>query len=407
MKKILLSLSILLCLGGDDAQIRKSPFNKSRNYNQQQIFNKTGALFLPQKEIRFSWDTAKWSSNPDTILKTYNINGQTVEETFIQTFMGNKSKRRTLYIYENGLQTQEISLRLNPSSSNWDSTGKVVKSYNNNRHQITSKYYNQNMGNWRFSYGDSTVYTYMNNQITTVTWFYWNSSSGNYKTGDKWTYTYNTQGLPIEIEMDNWNDTTNTFKKQLRFKDLVWKNWAGDMESSKIVSYAIESWENNQYKLTERGVLTYDTYDNEIEEKTEEYDGTNWSVVDWEKNNLTYNSSGALTESIRQEHDGTSFVNESRSIYDDFYTGLTKSIYNNPKISIYPNPISDKANIEIINNQESFTFKLFDMLGKEVRSENILNGNAVFEKQSLTPGVYFYKLINQSNIVNSGKLIIQ
>ncbi len=85
-------------------------------------------------------------------------------------------------------------------------------------------------------------------------------------------------------------------------------------------------------------------------------------------------------------------------------------------ISIYPNPFSTSATLEIkgaVGNDE-VGFLIFDMLGREVKNVTLLPTNTTksgmsftIDRNDLSNGMYFYKLKNKNEIIGSGKFSIQ
>jgi len=82
-----------------------------------------------------------------------------------------------------------------------------------------------------------------------------------------------------------------------------------------------------------------------------------------------------------------------------------------PKVAtIYPNPFSASATINIndasqINNCE---LKIYNFLGAEVMSLPITKQVTTLETSNFSSGIYFYKIINNSNkTIQSGKLVAQ
>jgi Metallo-peptidase family M12B Reprolysin-like/Secretion system C-terminal sorting domain/Bacterial pre-peptidase C-terminal domain/Fibronectin type III domain len=73
-------------------------------------------------------------------------------------------------------------------------------------------------------------------------------------------------------------------------------------------------------------------------------------------------------------------------------------VNNQPKFSIYPNPTSDKVNINITGVKDRATAQVFDLTGKVVRQENITNGNNAINVQTLHSGVYFVKVVDTNGI---------
>ena len=71
---------------------------------------------------------------------------------------------------------------------------------------------------------------------------------------------------------------------------------------------------------------------------------------------------------------------------------------------IYPNPFSDKTSIYFNNNSQR-TFKLFDMIGRTVRSFSSSDNKIDIYKENLRKGIYFIQ-ITEGNITQTKKLIL-
>lgn len=77
--------------------------------------------------------------------------------------------------------------------------------------------------------------------------------------------------------------------------------------------------------------------------------------------------------------------------------------------TIYPNPFRKYAVITIndasqINNAG---LKMYNVLGEEVMNINITQQSTTLETGNLPSGIYFYQLINNNRLIQSGKLIAQ
>lgn len=83
--------------------------------------------------------------------------------------------------------------------------------------------------------------------------------------------------------------------------------------------------------------------------------------------------------------------------------------YLNDQISISPNPLNTFATIEFKNNNlnlQNSKMILFDVLGKEIKKIEIDSYKTIFEKGELNSGIYFYKVLNQNQIISTGKLAV-
>lgn len=75
---------------------------------------------------------------------------------------------------------------------------------------------------------------------------------------------------------------------------------------------------------------------------------------------------------------------------------------------IYPNPMSDEAFVVLqgVENQE-FELRLYDITGRQLRSEKISNGLGKFSRKGLQAGLYFYDVKLGGTTVSQGKLAIE
>jgi formylmethanofuran dehydrogenase subunit C len=92
-------------------------------------------------------------------------------------------------------------------------------------------------------------------------------------------------------------------------------------------------------------------------------------------------------------------------------TNLGTTINENPNnaIAIYPNPFSSFLTIEIndISRINNATVVLYDTLGREILKSQITKQATTLETSQLVKGLYFYKVISNDTIIQSGKLIAQ
>ncbi len=90
--------------------------------------------------------------------------------------------------------------------------------------------------------------------------------------------------------------------------------------------------------------------------------------------------------------------------------GISEWAYNNPNVSIYPNPFSISATIQLnIESSTESTFQLFDLYGKEVRNNTIQKGIKTLSltRDGLPAGIYFYKIQSATEAIATGKIVIQ
>jgi hypothetical protein len=73
--------------------------------------------------------------------------------------------------------------------------------------------------------------------------------------------------------------------------------------------------------------------------------------------------------------------------------------------NVYPNPATSTLNISISENNTSIS--IFDIVGKNVSEMELLNGNNTLNIENLNPGVYFYSIKRNGNIIETKKLVVQ
>ena len=105
-------------------------------------------------------------------------------------------------------------------------------------------------------------------------------------------------------------------------------------------------------------------------------------------------------------------------------TGVDASFIFNPKLALvngasensaidlgavlYPNPVRSESILKLNTPVTNGTLKLLDALGREIRTVENINGKEIkINKQSLTSGMYFYRVSSDNKIVGSGKIIIE
>lgn len=99
-----------------------------------------------------------------------------------------------------------------------------------------------------------------------------------------------------------------------------------------------------------------------------------------------------------------------KQIVKMFEVGISEGAYNKNDIVIYPNPMIENATIEVINSnllKDKLTFTLINSLGIEcLKIVNIKQSKTLLKRENLKPGMYFFKMLNGTEIVATGKLII-
>jgi hypothetical protein len=80
--------------------------------------------------------------------------------------------------------------------------------------------------------------------------------------------------------------------------------------------------------------------------------------------------------------------------------------YNSTDWNVYPNPATDIVNIKGVTGQNA-TIEILDVTGKQVKFENIANGNTAINLDGLVEGIYLYQIKKlNGEIERTGKLMV-
>jgi polyhydroxybutyrate depolymerase len=78
----------------------------------------------------------------------------------------------------------------------------------------------------------------------------------------------------------------------------------------------------------------------------------------------------------------------------------------NNLVSVYPNPSNGKFTVYVENNKGS-NFQILNLLGTVVYEAKLTGKYTTIAIDESSKGIYFYRIINNTDVIKSGKLIIQ
>ena len=90
-------------------------------------------------------------------------------------------------------------------------------------------------------------------------------------------------------------------------------------------------------------------------------------------------------------------------------TGISEN-KNEISVNVYPNPFKEKTILHVQNTKSgNINLFIYDMDGRKVRTLKSYTSESdfVFERNSLTSGVYFYSIMNDERILAGGKLVVE
>ena len=82
---------------------------------------------------------------------------------------------------------------------------------------------------------------------------------------------------------------------------------------------------------------------------------------------------------------------------------------NDEEITVYPNPSQGNLTVNLnVEKGQVVLFELYDVLGKKHDELKLTEGNLhQLNLSQVQHGIYFYRLLNNSTVLKSGKLILQ
>jgi len=85
------------------------------------------------------------------------------------------------------------------------------------------------------------------------------------------------------------------------------------------------------------------------------------------------------------------------------------SVYDKPLVNISSSLFNSSITITFIDHSKinNCRLKIYTLLGSEVLNENITNQLTTLYLRNLTSGIYIYKVMNNNQLAQSGKLILQ
>ena len=85
----------------------------------------------------------------------------------------------------------------------------------------------------------------------------------------------------------------------------------------------------------------------------------------------------------------------------------TETVENEIQYDVFPNPVNDILNINIKESNTVSGITIYNLVGKEVSSIILKNGNNQLDLSKLSSGVYFYAIKSNHGIIETKKLILQ
>ncbi|MDD3737787.1 MAG: T9SS type A sorting domain-containing protein [Lentimicrobiaceae bacterium] len=388
----------------------------------------------------WSYETSAWLYYFKTNY-TYDANNNMLtklHQFWLNNDWVNNSKYTYTYYADNNMQTE---LYQGWESNAWENDSKYTFTYDENNNNLMKLTQVWQSGAWANYKKDTCTYDANNNLLMELAQTWQNAWVDDKKT----TYTYdaNNNMLTYLYQYRNNNALVN-YRKYV---------YTYDASNNMLTSlYQTWYWEDNDWVNENLCSYTYDANKNLLTSLFQEWDWGSKAWVNHGKVTYTYDASNNMLVKLYQmwqdtwvnfhryiyTYDAnnnctvsemTEWVNESWQLFDGnlilYYNNMKSSIeqpnssrvtasYKHFKklenerkelrnISIYPNPTNKSFVVDV---EGETTVKLYNMLGKEVLSENA-NGKTVINISHLPNGVYNVQVFAGNKIVGYSKVVKQ
>ena len=93
----------------------------------------------------------------------------------------------------------------------------------------------------------------------------------------------------------------------------------------------------------------------------------------------------------------------------DIFAGITENANELANIQVYPNPVSNELNIshDLSVKEGAVHFEIMDVMGRVLINTTINNTNNQIGISQLSRGLYFYNVLQNDKVVQSGKLVVE
>jgi len=76
-------------------------------------------------------------------------------------------------------------------------------------------------------------------------------------------------------------------------------------------------------------------------------------------------------------------------------------------VTIYPNPVSERAVIHTENTSGNALLRIYDSNGRLTLEQTLTNGDYSLDKNNFRTGIYIYQVTDGNTPVSNGRLIFQ
>lgn len=321
---------------------------------------------------------------------------------------------------ENCMPTLVESQVLDFGSGVFVDSSRLTITYNGNNEPLENinELWNAESNSWENQL--RTTFIYNSENLTTTQNYEWQNEA--------WVLVeviieeYDTQAMTYEVIYQDYVSATDTYVNTgrnviqynnfERIDNILYYDWdivEGDWvhrsrqtyvyDTNQLATQSIlEDWEGEQWVNDVLEVFTYDANHFLIETLKSDWNTASTSYETNSRELITNDAEGNPIEMITQSYLFGAWVNSTRDrrTYPDCLT-LSDEEVAFEEINIYPIPATDELTIENTTHQD-FALQLFDINGKLVKAEQLLNYKNNLDVSSLNSGVYILKLSNKSGV---------
>jgi hypothetical protein len=96
-------------------------------------------------------------------------------------------------------------------------------------------------------------------------------------------------------------------------------------------------------------------------------------------------------------------------IFEVYVNPLSTSSRQGPiEPKLYPNPMVDFTTVDLSGMEvNGWSLEIYDVMGRRVRSENLVTDQQVILKGQLTSGVYSYRILDGNEVLGKGQFVVR
>jgi hypothetical protein len=316
----------------------------------------------------------------------------------------------------NGKPLLYIRYEWDTTNNAWINSRKDEYSYDangNNTLEIVSYWRNSK---WENGYKYDYTYDSNNNNISEIE-YDWSSTDEKWENSRKYEYTYDTSGnMTLELESD-WDKETSKWINSTKSENTY--------NTKIIAALSIRyDWNINSNKWIARSKSenTIDTNNNFTGSVSSEFDTLTKTWFVYSKEDFIFNNAYSYNDLLIPND----FRGDKSFLFNHMLlTDIRNSTYGSSKVSLhysangtiirnlsatniilYPNPTSEFISFKFNNTSKKITAQFYDITGKLVLSQTVANEEKI-KVSPLTKGLYIYKIMNEGETIQKGKMVIE